>query len=95
MGRARRREHDVIDVIFPVVPFADVERPSLGVSLLSAAARRAGMSSRVLYFNIDFAGLCGLSAYHQIADRLPPDALLGEWVFADLLFGPAIPDAGS
>jgi ribosomal peptide maturation radical SAM protein 1 len=82
-----------MDVVFPVMPFADVGRPALGVGLLSAAARRVGMSSRVLYLNIDFAGMCGLPTYQQIAGLLPPDALLGEWFFADMLFGTAIPEA--
>jgi hypothetical protein len=36
-----------MDVVFPVMPFADAGRPSMGVSLLSAEARAAGYSTSV------------------------------------------------
>jgi ribosomal peptide maturation radical SAM protein 1 len=83
----------VTDVVFPLMPFADVGRPALGVSLLNAAARRMGITSSVVYFNLDFAERCGLDIYRLVSDLLPPDALLGEWLFADLFFGAAIPSA--
>lgn len=82
-----------MDVVFPVMPFADVGRPAIGVSLLQAAAQRAGASSRVLYFNLDFAAEAGLATYRRIASGFPPDSLIGEWFFADILFGDRIPDA--
>ena len=37
------------DVVFVVMPFADVDRPAIGVSLLQAAAQEAGRSSVVDY----------------------------------------------
>jgi len=82
-----------MDVVFPVMPFADVGRPVVGVSLLHAAARRLGALSRVLYLNLAFADRVGILTYAQISSGFPPDALVGEWFFADILFGTEIPDA--
>jgi ribosomal peptide maturation radical SAM protein 1 len=73
------------------MPFADVTRPALGVSLLKAAAARAGFSARVEYCNIDFAERVGVDLYTRLADDFPSDLLLGEWVFARAVFGDAIP----
>ena len=81
------------DVVFPVMPFADPGRPAIGVSLLSAAARRLGRSSRVLYFTFELAERLGLESYRRIGNGFPPDSLVGEWVFAELLFAEEIPDA--
>jgi ribosomal peptide maturation radical SAM protein 1 len=81
-----------VDLILAVLPFADLTRPALGVSLLQAAVARRGFSSRVRYFNLDFAGCVGVQAYTRIADELPPDTLIGEWFFADCVFGNEIPD---
>jgi ribosomal peptide maturation radical SAM protein 1 len=82
-----------MDIVFPVMPFADVGRPAIGVSLLQAAAQRVGVSSRILYFNLDFAARAGIGTYQRIASGFPPDSLIGEWFFADILFGDRIPDA--
>ena len=81
------------DVVFPVMPFADPGRPAIGASLLSSAAGRLGRSSRVFYFTFGFAERVGLDTYRRIGNGFPPDSLVGEWVFADLLFGEEIPDA--
>jgi ribosomal peptide maturation radical SAM protein 1 len=80
-----------MDVLFAVLPFADVGRPAIGVSLLQAAAARLGFSARVYYGNFDFAEAVGLDLYGRLANAVP-DALLGEWFFADLLFGDQLPD---
>jgi ribosomal peptide maturation radical SAM protein 1 len=81
-----------MDVLFAVVPFAEVARPSIGVSLLQAAVNRLGFSSRIHYFNINFAEQIGLDLYLRLANAFPPDTLIGEWFFADLVFGDQIPD---
>ena len=78
-----------MDVVLVVMPFADVQRPSLGVSLLKAAAERAGFSVAIEYFNLRLAELIGPALYSQIANDFPPDLLVGEWIFADDLFGVA------
>lgn len=74
-------------IVFPVVPFADVGRPAMGVGLLIAEAREAGHSAQALYFNIDLAAAAGLVPYQRIASSFPPNLLIGEWVFAQDVFG--------
>jgi ribosomal peptide maturation radical SAM protein 1 len=81
-----------MDVVFPVMPFADLGRPALGVSLLQAAAHCLGASSSVIYCNLDLAEWIGCDVYVRIANSFPPDSLIGEWFFADLLFGERLPD---
>lgn len=79
------------DVVLAVAPFADITRPAIGVSLLKAAARRAGFSARVEYLNIDLAHVVGVDLYARIADDFPADLLVGEWFFASAVFGDDIP----
>jgi ribosomal peptide maturation radical SAM protein 1 len=81
----------VIDVALAVVPFADVARPAIGVSLLKAGLARRGFSSRIFYFNIDFAATIGEEVYTHISDHAPSDSMVGEWMFADLVFGDRLP----
>jgi hypothetical protein len=80
-----------MDVVFAVLPFADVSRPAIGVSLLQAEVTRAGFSSCIEYLNLLQTELMGLPTYRRVADGFPPDILLGEWFFADCVFGDAIP----
>ena len=80
-----------MDVVFAVLPFADVDRPAIGVSLLKAEADRLGFSSRIVYCNFDLAEAIGIELYNQISESLPSESLIGEWFFADLLFGDRIP----
>jgi ribosomal peptide maturation radical SAM protein 1 len=74
-----------VDVAFVVVPFADVERPAIGVSLLSAELQQAGFSSCVEYVNFDLAADIGLQLYTRISESLPTESLVGEWLFAHLV----------
>lgn len=80
------------DVVFPVMPFADAGRPAMGVSLLKAEAREAGFTATIEYFNLALAEIIGHEIYQQISNTLPPELLVGEWFFADDVFGAAIPD---
>ncbi|MEO8127828.1 MAG: RiPP maturation radical SAM C-methyltransferase, partial [Bryobacteraceae bacterium] len=80
-----------MDVAFAVLPFADVDRPAIGVSLLKAEVDRLGFSSRIVYCNFDLAEVIGVELYNQISESLPSESLIGEWFFADLLFGERIP----
>jgi ribosomal peptide maturation radical SAM protein 1 len=80
-----------MDVVFAVMPFADLRRPAIGVSLLKAAAVREGYSAKVEYCCFSLAGVMGHDNYQQISNSYPPDILLGEWFFADDLFGDEIP----
>jgi ribosomal peptide maturation radical SAM protein 1 len=80
-----------MDLVFAVLPFADVDRPAIGVSLLKAHADRLGVSSRIVYCNFDLAELIGVELYNQISESLPSESLIGDWFFADILFGERIP----
>ena len=80
-----------MDVVFAVMPFADANRPAIGVSLLKAGIQRRGFSSSVQYFNVALAELIGYELYEYIANTLSTDSMVGEWFFADVVFGDAIP----
>lgn len=75
-----------LDVALVVMPFAAVDRPAIGVSLLQAAAQRQGFSAKVFYCNFDLAESLGQELYGPISDQVPTDSLVGEWFFADILF---------
>jgi ribosomal peptide maturation radical SAM protein 1 len=75
------------------MPFADVQRPAIGVSLLQAATKARGLSSTIEYCNIPFADTIGRDLYGTISHGTRPQHLVGEWVFADDVFGDEIPPA--
>jgi ribosomal peptide maturation radical SAM protein 1 len=90
-----------VDTLFAVLPFADVGRPAIGVSLLDAGLKRRGFSSTVRYFNMDLAATIGPRIYGWFAQCTadpgllssvaPSEFLVGEWFFADLVFSDRIP----
>ncbi len=88
----KEREKRSLDVLFAVLPFAEVATPVIAASLLQAEIVRAGFSSHVRYFNFDFAALVGVERYRQIYDEFSPRTLLGERLFADVLFDGQLPD---
>lgn len=75
------------------MPFADTSRPALGVSLLKAAAARAGFSAHIEYLNVPYAGQIGDDLYSSVADAFPAELLVGEWLFAADVFGDQLPPA--
>src|SRR5690349_11017445 len=79
-----------MDVVFAVLPFLDIGRPAIGVSLLKAEIARIGFSSCIRYFNLDHAELIGSETYVRVASS-SPGSLLGEWFFAGTLFGDRLP----
>jgi hypothetical protein len=81
-----------VDIVFVVMPFADVGRPAIGVSLLKSAALQAGYTARIEYCNLPLADEMGVELYQQVSSGYPPDLVLGEWFFARDLFGDEIPD---
>src|ERR1051325_3950144 len=81
-----------MDLVFVVPPFADLNRPAIGVSLLKAGIAREGFASRIEYFNIKLAERIGFNLYQQIANSFPSESLIGEWFFADVVFGDSLPD---
>lgn len=72
------------------MPVSTRERPSIGLSLLKAALLRDGITCEVKYFNLRFAELVGEAYHDQIVDSISYP-LLGEWIFAEDLFGDRIP----
>lgn len=85
-----------MDVLFAILPFADVRYPALGASLLKAHAERRGVRAAVRYFNFDLAERMDLDLYAWFA-QLGGDAgglvgpavlesLVGEWFFSDVAF---------
>src|SRR5215470_11053824 len=96
-GRAK----SPVDILFAVLPFADVGRPALGVSLLDAHLRRQGLFSSILYFNLELGERIGTRLYgwfsqctgdqELLSVVAPSEYLAGEWFFADLVFPGRIP----
>ena len=82
-----------LDVLFAVLPFAEVATPAIAAGLLQAGVVRAGFSSRVRYLNLDYAALIGVERYRQVYDEFSTRTLLGERLFAELLFKDKLPDA--
>jgi ribosomal peptide maturation radical SAM protein 1 len=70
-----------------LMPFSDIERPSLALGLLKAALSRAGVSADVIYANLLFAQRVGIHAA-SLPLRIWATSLIGDWVFA----GAAFPD---
>ena len=93
-----------MDVLFAVLPFSDVGRPALGVSLLEAHLQTRGLSSLIRYFNLELAERIGTRLYGWFSqctsdqDLLsavaPSEYLAGEWFFADVVFPRMIPAEG-
>jgi magnesium-protoporphyrin IX monomethyl ester (oxidative) cyclase len=68
-----------------LMPFSDIERPSLALGLLKAALKKHGVPVDVLYANLMFARRMGIHAT-SLPLRLWPTSLIGEWVFAGASF---------
>ena len=49
-------------VLFICMPFAGIDRPALGISLLKAALARVGIECDIEYFNLLFAEIIGLQS---------------------------------
>lgn len=81
-------------VVLVCMPFAPITYPSFALSLLKPALGARGVRARVRYFTFPFAGITGVDLYREIMDQ-PCHAQLGDWVFAEALFGSAVPPAES
>jgi ribosomal peptide maturation radical SAM protein 1 len=72
-----------LDVVLIVMPFASIQRPAIGVSLLKSALHDLGISSKIYYFNIKFAEKIGVMLYDLIAEHdLGHTSLIGELIFS-------------
>jgi len=75
-------------VILVSMPFVGLERPSIGLGLLQPLLRQRGHTCDVKYMTIGFAEFLGLGEYQWVADDLPYTAFIGDWLFAEALYGP-------
>jgi hypothetical protein len=88
-------------VLFICMPFAGVDRPALGISLLKAALARVGIGCDIEYFNVLFAEIIGLKSYSLLnctsscepGDAIPYTAFAGDWIFSQYFYGPGRLDA--
>jgi ribosomal peptide maturation radical SAM protein 1 len=68
------------------MPFASVERPALGVSLLKSELKDIGIATHIHYFNLNYAERISLRLYERIEEFVGP-SLVGEMIFAKYAFG--------
>lgn len=71
-----------VPVLLVLMPYADISRPSLGLSLLKSALASAGIGSSILYENLHFAEALG----GELPDLPYIERLLGEWIFSRAAF---------
>jgi ribosomal peptide maturation radical SAM protein 1 len=72
------------------MPFAGLERPAIGISLLKAGLAERGVEADIRYLNWDLASQLGFDTYCFITDWkvVPHQAFVGEWLFTEALYGP-------
>ncbi|MBN2522053.1 MAG: RiPP maturation radical SAM C-methyltransferase [Bacteroidales bacterium] len=69
-----------MDICLVSMPFPSLERPSLGLSILSASAKKEGFSVKTLYECFAFAEKIGYDAYSTVSQDLLYQ--IGEWAFS-------------
>lgn len=74
-----------MDLCLVYMPFGSIEPPPLGVALLTASARRAGLSVRTLYPSFDFAERMGYLKYNAVSAGLG-GFQIAEWIFSASAF---------
>lgn len=80
----RQREKDVL---FAYMPYHRLTHPALGASILKSCLQKAGISSRIAYFGLDYAARIGTTLYNALLNSRTP-LLQAEWTFAQAAFGP-------
>lgn len=80
-----------MSIVLVHMPYAAVERPSIGLGTLKACLEREGLPSQVIYGNLLFAEKVGLKRY-KLIEFTPTDVFLGEWTFARAAFPEFEPD---
>jgi ribosomal peptide maturation radical SAM protein 1 len=73
------------DVCFVSMPYVEIQRPSLALSLLQGILERDGISARVVHASMWFVEKVGARAY-AAAMTTPPTFLADEWTFAAAAF---------
>jgi ribosomal peptide maturation radical SAM protein 1 len=74
-------------VVLIAAPFLSLQRPALGLSLLKAALAERGIAARCEYLNLSFAEVITPELSQKIAQTMPSQHLIGDWVFAHLIRG--------
>jgi ribosomal peptide maturation radical SAM protein 1 len=69
------------------MPFGALERQALGISLLKSILAEKDIRCDLRYLTFTFAELIGADEYIWISNDLPHIAFVGEWVFANALYG--------
>ena len=82
-----------MDLLLVVMPFGEVNQPSLGASLLCAAARARGIDSAVRYYTFALAARIGTEFYRTLSQPFGVAMMPGDWMFAEALFGESAPPA--
>lgn len=75
----------MVQVVFALMPFVALERPSVALGTLSACLRREGISTKTVYGNLAFAEQIGITAYVGY-DNSDITLQLGEWVFSECAY---------
>ena len=73
-------------VLLVNMPFCALDSPSLGLSLLKAELSRVGVACDLRYLNLLFSDIIGVKQYDRLS-ALPSRTLVGDWLFAEALFG--------
>ena len=73
------------DVCLVLTPYASLQRPALGLSLLKARLEQSGIHTSLLYSSFQFADEIGLPLYAVLASSQPAE-LWGEWTFSGAAF---------
>ncbi len=87
------KQHDasLTEVCLVQMPYAPLERPSIGLGLLKAALSVAQIRCHVVYANVLFAEAVGFHSYRWI-EGTASEYLLGEWTFSKTAFPNFEPD---
>lgn len=75
------------DLCLVVPPFADIDRPPLGASVLAAACRERGLRVTVVHASLMLADLSGYAVYQAVC-TLGPNWMAGEQMFVDHAYDP-------
>jgi ribosomal peptide maturation radical SAM protein 1 len=74
-----------MDLCLVYMPFGSIEPPPLGVALLTASARREGLSTKAVYPSFDFAERMGYLKYNAVSMGLG-GFQIAEWIFSAAAF---------
>jgi len=72
-----------MDIALICAPFAAIDRPSIGLSILQSHITQAKFNADVHYLNIDYVEHFGISEYQELANGAP-EKLQGEQFISDI-----------